>query len=95
MIQSFGDKRTKAIYDGDTPRDFPPELIRNAVIRLEQLNYVERVESLRIPPSNRLEKLGGKGKGFWSVRINQQWRVIFKWTGADPGPSEVQIIDYH
>ncbi len=93
MIQSFGDKRARAIYDGDAPRDFPPELIRNAVIRLEQLNYAERVESLRLPPSNRLEKLGEKGKNFWSVRINNQWRVIFKWT--DAGPADVQIIDYH
>ncbi|MDR0361665.1 MAG: type II toxin-antitoxin system RelE/ParE family toxin [Planctomycetota bacterium] len=93
MIQSFGDKRTRAIYDGDTPRGFPPEFIRNAVIRLEQLNYVNRVESLQIPPSNRLEKLRGKGKAFWSIRINDQWRIIFKWT--DTGPAAVQIIDYH
>ncbi len=93
MIQSFGDKRTRAIYDGDAPRDFPPELIRNAVIRLEQLNYAERGKSLRLPPSNRLGKLGGKGKNFWSVRINNQWRVIFKWT--DAGPTDVQIIDYY
>jgi proteic killer suppression protein len=93
MIQSFGDKRTRSVYDGDAPKDFPPETMRNAVIRLEQLNYVERVESLRVPPSNRLEKLRGKGKAFWSIRINAQWRIIFKWT--DAGPSDVQIIDYH
>lgn len=93
MIQSFGDKRTRSIYDGDKPRDFPSELLRNALIRLEQLNYVDRVESLRIPPSNRLEKLCGKGKDFWSIRINRQWRVIFKWT--DAGPADVQVIDYH
>jgi proteic killer suppression protein len=93
MIQSFGDKRTRALYDGDSPRDFPSDLIRNAVIRLEQLNYVDRVESLRIPPSSRLEKLRGRGKEFWSVRINDQWRVIFKWTAAVP--TGVQIIDYH
>lgn len=93
MIQSFGDKRTRAIYDGETPRGFPPDLIRNAVTRLDQLNYVEQVESLRIPPSNRLEKLRGKGKAFWSIRINDQWRIIFKWT--DAGPTDVQIIDYH
>ena len=93
MIQSFGDRRTRAIYDGDKPRNFPPELLRGAVIRLEQLNYVDRIESLRIPPSNRLEKLAGKGRDFWSVRINKQWRVIFEWT--DAGPANVQIIDYH
>lgn len=93
MIQSFGDKRTRAVYDGETPRNFPPELLRNALVRLEQLNYVEQVESLRIPPSNRLEKLRGKGKDFWSLRINDQWRIIFKWT--DAGPTDVQIIDYH
>ena len=93
MIQSFGDKRTRALYDGDKPRGFPPDLVRATVIRLEQLNYVVRVESLRIPPSNRLEKLGGKGKDFWSIRINDQWRVIFKWT--DMGPTDVQVIDYH
>ncbi len=93
MIQSFGDKRTRALYNGDAPRDFPPELVRAAVIRLEQLNYVDTVEALRIPPSNRLEKLAGKGKGFWSIRINNQWRVIFVWT--DAGPADVQVIDYH
>ncbi|MCC8108776.1 MAG: type II toxin-antitoxin system RelE/ParE family toxin [Planctomycetes bacterium] len=93
MIQSFGDKRTHSIYDGKQPSGFPPELLRKAVIRLEQLNYVDRVESLRIPPSNRLEKLRGKGKDFWSIRLNQQWRIIFKWT--DVGPTEVQVIDYH
>lgn len=93
MIQSFGDKRTRAIYDGDKPKGFPPDLIRGAIIRLEQLNYVDRVESLRIPPSNRLEKLSGKGKDFWSIRINKQWRIIFHWT--DAGPADVQIIDYH
>lgn len=93
MIQSFGDKRTRALYDGDKPRGFPPELARAAIIRLEQLNYIVSVEALRIPPSNRLEKLGGKGKDFWSIRINKQWRVIFKWTEA--GPADVQVIDYH
>lgn len=93
MIQSFGDKRTQAVYDGDKPRDFPPEIIPNAVIRLEQLNYVEHVESLRIPPSNRLEKLKGKSKHLWSIRINQQWRIVFRWT--DAGPEEVRIVDYH
>lgn len=93
MIQSFGDRRTRSIYDGERPRDFPAELIRGAVIRLEQLNYVTEVESLRLPPSNRLEKLKGKSKEYWSVRINKQWRIIFKWTEA--GPSDVRIIDYH
>ncbi len=93
MIQSFGDKMTEAIYDGLKPKDFPPDILRKAVVRLEQLNYVDRVESLRIPPSNRLERLKGKGKEFWSIRINSQWRIIFKWT--DSGPAEVRIIDYH
>lgn len=93
MIQSFGDKLTRTIYDGDKVRGFPSELVRMATIRLEQLNYVENVEALRIPPSNRLEKLRGKGKDFWSIRINKQWRIIFKWTNS--GPTDVQIIDYH
>jgi proteic killer suppression protein len=64
-----------------------------AFLRLRQLHIAEILEDLRIPPSNRLESLSGDLKGFWSMRINQQWRLVFRWN--DGKASEVKITDYH
>ena len=71
----------------------PNELHAIAVRKLDQLNTASKLVDLRIPPSNRLEPLKGELKGFYSIRINDQWRVVFKWSAA--GPEEVQIMDYH
>ncbi len=96
MIKSFGDKATRDIYDGANSRyakriskELHPKICR----LLDQINASPAVEILQVPPSNRLEKLKGKMKGFWSLRINDQWRIVFKWEGSDA--FEVEIVDYH
>jgi proteic killer suppression protein len=71
----------------------PRQLIRAALRKLEQLDSVERLEDLSIPPGNRLEALRGERKGQRSIRINEQYRVCFIWT--ESGPEEVEIVDYH
>ena len=92
MIRSFGDRRTEALFSDEFVRDFQG-IARRAKRKLEAVNAASRLEDLTIPPSNRLEKLKGDLKDFHSIRINDQWRVIFKW--IDGEPHEVQIVDYH
>jgi proteic killer suppression protein len=92
MIQSFGDKRTEALFRDERVRQFQA-FARPAKRKLEAVNAASRLEDLVMPPSNRLEKLKGDLKDFYSIRINDQWRVIFKW--LDGEPHEVQIVDYH
>ena len=96
MIRTFASKTVRDIYDGENSRfarKIPSELHDKIRRLLDQLNAVERVETLRIPPNNRLKKLSGKLKEFWSLRINDQWRIIFRW--EDGNSFEVDIIDYH
>lgn len=96
MIKSFGDKSTRDIYDGVNSRyarKIPKELHGKIFRLLDQINAASSVEFLRIPPSNRLEKLKGDLKGFWSLRINDQWRIIFVW--KDDNVLKVKITDYH
>jgi proteic killer suppression protein len=92
MIRSFGDKATEALFHDEIVRQFQG-IARPAKRKLEALNAASRLEDLMIPPANRLEKLKGKLKDYYSVRINQQWRVIFKWIAGEP--HDVRIIDYH
>jgi len=96
MIISFGDKTTRDVYD-DTKsrysRGFPTELLRKTQRLLDQIHTAPSLGFLCIPPGNNLEKLSGKLQGCWSVRINDQWRIIFQWKSNDA--YEVQIIDYH
>lgn len=93
MIESFGDLATESIYRGLRVRGLPGEIQVRARRELRMLNQAKIVEDLQIPPGNRLEQLKGKLAGFWSIRINQQWRVIFRWeNGLKYG---VKIIDYH
>ena len=92
MIRSFGDKRTEALFDDEVVRSFQG-IARVAKRKLEAVNAASRLEDLTVPPSNRLEKLKGKLKGSYSIRINDQWRVVFKW--ADGDAFEVRIADYH
>ena len=92
MIRSFGDKLTEALFQDEVVRRFQG-IARPAKRNLEAVNAASRLEDLTVPPSNRLEKLKGDLKDFHSIRINDQWRVIFKW--LDGEPHEVRIVDYH
>jgi proteic killer suppression protein len=92
MIRSFGDKHTEALFRDEWVRQFAG-MARAAKRKLEAVNAASRLEDLTVPPSNRLEKLKGDLKEFYSIRINDQWRLIFKW--IDGEPHEVQIVDYH
>ena len=93
MIRSIRDRRVQQILDGVRPKRFPPELLRAAEKRLTALEIAEVVADLAIPPSMRLEKLVGDRAGRWSVRINRQWRICFRW--EEDGAYDVEIVDYH
>ena len=93
MIKSFRDRITEAVFNGETPRGFPADLVRVARRKLRYLNAAENLSDLRSPPGNRLEVLVGDRKGQYSIRINDQFRVCFVWTAE--GPAEAEIGDYH
>jgi proteic killer suppression protein len=92
VIRSFGDKQTEALFRDEFVRPFQG-VARPAKRKLESINAASRLDDLAILPSNRLEKLKGKLEGFYSIRVNDQWRVIFRW--IDGEPHDVQIVDYH
>lgn len=92
MIRSFGDKLTEALFQDAFVRQFKG-IARPAKRKLEAINAASRLEDLSVPPSNRLEKLKGNLKSFYSIRINDQWRVVFKWIEGEP--HDVRIVDYH
>lgn len=93
MIISFGSKETEKIWKGERSNKIPSEIQLIGRRKLRMLNNSQSIIDLRIPPSNRLEKLSGKLSDFYSIRINNQWRIIFKWENNHA--SEVEIIDYH
>jgi toxin HigB-1 len=93
MIRSFADKETEKLFNRQFSRKLPPEIQHTARYKLEMLDAAERLDDLRVPPSNHLEKLSGDRAGQYSVRINRQWRICFEW--RDTGPYEVEIVDYH
>jgi proteic killer suppression protein len=93
VIESFGDSVTDNIYRGLRVRGLPGDIQERARRKLRMINQARIVEDLQIPPGNRLEQLKGNLNGFWSIRINQQWRIIFRW--KDGTKQEVTIIDYH
>jgi proteic killer suppression protein len=93
MILSFGSKETEKIWNGIRVKKLPVEIQNIGRRKLRMLNNSQGVADLRIPPSNRLEKLTGKLNSFYSIRINKQWRIIFNWNNGNV--SDVKIIDYH
>jgi toxin HigB-1 len=93
MIKSFGDKETEKIWDGVRSRKLPNEIQQIGRRKLRMLNNSQDIQDLRIPPSNRLEKLSGDLKDYYSIRINNQWRIIFLWESGNV--FEVKIVDYH
>ena len=93
MIVSFGQKITKKIWDGEIILGLPINIQEIARRKLRMINGAQDLNDLRIPPSNRLEKLKGNLKDYYSIRINNQWRIIFKWINGHA--EDVEIIDYH
>ena len=94
-IQSFSDSDTERFFlAGQLGKSLGWANVSHVAMRkLDMLHYAARLSDLRSPPGNRLESLGGDLTGFHSIRINDQWRIVFRWT--DSGPSEVRITDYH
>ena len=92
MILSFKDKRTEKIWKGRAPR-MDAALQRKAQLKLRYIAVAVAVNDLRVPPGNRLEKLAGNRKGTYSIRVNQQYRICFRWTPN--GAEEVEFTDYH
>ena len=93
MIGSFNDKEAEKIWNGIKSKKLPNNIQNIARRKLRMINNAQNINDLRIPPANRLEKLSGNWFGYYSIRINNQWRIIFSWNNNDA--LEVQIIDYH
>ena len=93
MIQSFADAETERFYTTGRSQRVPSEIRSRAAMRLTQLNAATQMEDLKSPPSNRLEALKGNRKGQWSIRINDRWRVCFRFSKGDA--LDVEIVDYH
>jgi toxin HigB-1 len=93
MIRSFAGRDTELVWQGIRSRRLPDEVQRLGLRKLELLDAAETVNDLRVPPGNRLEALKGDRKGYWSIRINGQWRIIFRWVNGYA--ENVEIIDYH
>lgn len=96
MISSFGDKLTEALYHGADSkgvRQLSPAVVKKALNKLDMLNGAHNLLDLRSPPGNRLEALQGDLAGLFSIRVNDQWRIVFRW--QDGNAYEVRLTDYH
>jgi len=93
VLRSFADKDTERVWRRERARLLDPKTQRSALRKLLILDAAETLDDARIPPGNRLEKLRGDRAGQYSIRVNQQWRICFRWTSA--GPEDVEIVDYH
>ncbi|MFN3491012.1 MAG: type II toxin-antitoxin system RelE/ParE family toxin [Anaerolineales bacterium] len=93
MIKTFKNDDTLKIYQRQRSRKFPSDIQQVALRKLRMINNSVSINDLRVPPANHLEKLKGNRAGQWSIRINDQWRVCFKWQGTDA--YDVEITDYH
>lgn len=93
MIRSFADDETETIWSGKRSRKLPSDIQNVALRKLRILNQARVLSDLAVPPGNRLEPLKGNRAGQHSIRINDQWRICFRW--LDGGPGDVEIVDYH
>lgn len=93
MIKSFADKATAAVFSGQLVRRLPHDIQVIARRKIKLIDATSRIEELRVPPGNRLELLSGNRAGQWSIRINDQWRICFKWERGHA--EDVEIADYH
>ena len=94
MIKSYRDRRTRRFAEGEVVREFSG-FSRQAEVRLDRLEAAVAISDLAALPGNRLEALRGDRRGQWSIRINDQWRICFEWPEGSPGPTNVEIVDYH
>ena len=93
MIQGFADKQTEMIWLGRRSSKLPQVIQQRALNKLAMIHRSQDIHDLRVPPSNHLERLSGDRKGNYSIRINQQWRICFRWQNGDV--YDVEIVDYH
>ena len=93
MIRSFGDRQTERIWNGRYTGRLDPRLQRTALRKPELINAATSLEDLRVPPGNRLEQLSGTRAGQFSIRVNAQWRICFRW--REGGAENVELVDYH
>lgn len=93
MIRNFRDEEAEKIFNRQRSRKLPPDIQQVALRKLRMLNRAQTLQDLRVPPANRLERLGGDRMGQYSVRINSQWRICFEWEDGDA--LNVEIVDYH
>ena len=93
MIRKFHDDETERVWKGERSRKLPPDIQNTARRKLRMINRAQEPHDLRVPRNNRFEELKGKRKGTYSIRINDQWRICFRWT--NDGPADVEIVDYH
>lgn len=93
MIKTFACKDTQKLFDREESQKFPSEIRRKALRQLKAVHFAVALDDLRIPPGNRLEQLKGKRAGQYSIRINDQWRICFRW--LDGIAYDVEITDYH
>ena len=94
MIQSYKDRRVERLYAGENIPAWVA-IRRQAERRLRVVDAADRLETLMLLPGNRLEALRGKREGQYSIRINNQWRICFRWPSGSDGPCDVEIVDYH
>jgi len=93
LIVSFWNRTTESVFRGRCPKGFPADIFPVARRKLGMLEAAVSIASLRTPPANRLEAMKGGRKGQYSIRVNDQWRICFRWTAL--GPADVEIVDYH
>jgi Plasmid maintenance system killer protein len=93
MIVDFGDKETARVWDCQRSSKLPPSIQQRALNKLAMIHRSQDINDLRVPPSNRLERLSGDLKNLYSIRINRQWRICFEW--RDGAAHNVSITDYH
>ncbi len=93
MIASFGSKETERIWLGEQVTKLPLEVQKIGRRKLRMIHNSQNIADLRVPPANRLEKLPGNLKDFYSIRINDQWRIVFQWDAGQA--TAVEIVDYH
>ena len=93
MIKTFADKKAQELYTTGRLKRFPPDVARWARRKLEYVDLASRIDDLKVPPGNRLHQLGGNREGQYAIRINDQWRICFRFVDGDA--YDVEITDYH